>query len=127
MSEAAGFYDEMVRRGIVAASQEVGIKHHGLRMFGFNVLVKPKAVEDKIGSIIIPDDHKDKLAYGVTEGELMALSPVAFTYETWPEGTRLPKVGDRVVFSKFVGAKIEGDDGIEYRVMEDKEILAVRS
>lgn len=99
---------------------------HGLSMYGFNVLVKPKPVEEKIGSIFIPDTHKEKLEYSVTEGELVALSPVAFSYEQWPEGTRLPQVGDRVTYGKFVGAKVEGNDGIEYRVMEDKEILAVR-
>ena len=108
-------------------NEEAGIEAtHGLSMYGFNVLVKPKGVEDKIGSVWIPDDHKDKLAYGVTEGELVAVSPVAFTYERWPDGTVLPQIGDRVTFSKYVGAKVEGNDGIEYRVMEDKEILAVR-
>src|SRR5262249_48641467 len=100
---------------------------HGLTMYGFNVLIKPKPVENKIGSILIPDEHKEKLEYSVTEGELVALSPVAFSYETWPEGTILPKIGDKVTYAKFVGAKIEGNDGIEYRVMEDKEILAVRA
>jgi co-chaperonin GroES (HSP10) len=116
MSEAAAFYEEA---GITPG--------HGLIMYGFNVLVKPKAVEDKIGSIIIPDDHKDKLAYSVTEGELVAMSNAAFSYHDWPEGTRLPQIGDRVVYNKYVGGKAEGNDGVEYRVMEDKEILAVRS
>jgi co-chaperonin GroES (HSP10) len=116
MSEAAEFYTEA---GVTLP--------HGLTMYGFNVLVKPKAVEEKIGNIFIPDEHKDKLEYSITEGELVALSAVAFTYERWPDGTRLPQVGDHVTFGKFVGAKVKGNDGVEYRVMEDKEILAVRS
>ena len=116
MSEASEFYEEA---GVAPA--------HGLTMYGFNVLIKPKAVEDKIGSILIPDEHKEKLEYGVTEGEIVAMSPVAFTYEVWPEGTILPKVGDYVIYGKFVGAKVEGSDKVEYRVIEDKEILAVRS
>lgn len=116
MSEVSEFYAEA---GVVPA--------HGLTMYGFNVLVKPKPVEEKIGSIYIPDAHKEKLEYGVTEGEIVAMSPVAFSYETWPAGTILPKVGDSVVYGKFVGAKVEGNDKVEYRVIEDKEILAVRS
>jgi co-chaperonin GroES (HSP10) len=100
---------------------------HGLTMYGFNVLVKPNPVDEKIGSVFVPDEYKDKLAYGITEGELVAISAVAFSYETWPAGTRLPQIGDQVTFGKFVGAKVKGNDGIEYRVMEDKEILAVRA
>lgn len=107
--------------------EEAGVEAtHGLKMYGFNVLVKPKEVEEKIGNIYIPDQHKDRLAYSITEGELVALSPAAFGYETWPEGTILPKIGDNVTFGKYVGSEVEGNDGVKYRVMEDKEIIAVR-
>lgn len=117
MSEAADFYEEA---GVEAT--------HGLSMYGFNVLVRPKEVEEKtVGGIILPDTHKDKLAYSITEGELIAVSPVAFGYETWPEGTVLPQIGDTVTFSKYVGSEVEGSDGVKYRVMEDKEIIAVRT
>ena len=117
MSELADFNEEA---GVEAT--------HGLKMYGFNVLVRPKEIEEKTaGGVILPDMHKDKLSYSVTEGELIAVSPVAFGYETWPEGTVLPQIGDVVTFSKYVGSEVEGNDGIKYRVMEDKEIIAVRT
>lgn len=101
---------------------------HNLTMYGFNVLVKPDDVEKVTkGGIQLPDEYTDKLAYSVTGGELVAMSTAAFSYHNWPEGTVLPQIGDKVTFGKFVGAKVKGNDGIEYRVMEDKEILAVRA
>jgi co-chaperonin GroES (HSP10) len=116
--EASEFYAEV--QSWTDAPQKPA---HGLRLWGFNVLVKADEVEEKIGSIYIPDTHKEKLAYAVQEGVLVDVSPVAFGYEKWPEGTVLPKVGDRVSFNKFVGKKKTGKDGVEYLIMEDKEIL----
>jgi chaperonin GroES len=101
--------------------------HHGLSLYEFKVMVRVKEVEEKTkGGIILPDAHKDKLAYSATEGELVAVSPLAFTYEKWPDGVRLPEVGDTVVFGKYAGTEVEGADGVKYRILDDKEIIAGR-
>lgn len=109
--------------------EEAGVKAtHGLSLYEFKVMVRVKEVEQKTkGGILLPDQHVDKLAYSATEGTLVAVSPLAFTYETWPEGTRLPQVGDTVIFAKYAGADVEGADGIKYRVLTDKEIIAGRA
>lgn len=99
---------------------------HGLNMYEFKVLVMPNPVSDKVGSIIIPDEHKDRLQYSITEGTIVAMSPLAFTYEVWPEDVLLPKVGDSVVYPKYAGSDVEGADGKTYRVIADKEVLAGR-
>jgi len=98
---------------------------HGLRLYEFKVLVKPDPVKEQTaGGVWLPDEHKDKLQYAVTKGTLVAMSPLAFTYEEWPEGVKLPKVGDHVVYSKYAGADVEGKDGEKYRVLADKDIIA---
>lgn len=97
----------------------------GINPTEFKVLIKPKELGDKIGSIIIPDEAKDREQFAQMEGELIAVSPLAFTYSDSWNGAEQPKPGDRVLFAKFSGAKIKGSDGVEYRLCNDKDIAAV--
>lgn len=92
----------------------------------FNVLIQPKMVEEKTkGGIILPDDTKERDQFAQMEGVLVACSPLAFTYADWPNSDA-PKVGDRVLFAKYSGAKVTGfKDGKEYRLCKDKDIAAV--
>lgn len=97
----------------------------GIQPTEFNVLIKPKAVDEKTkGGIIIPDESKDREQFAQMEGELIAISPLAFTYDEWKTG-KPPKIGDRVLFAKFAGAKVTGKDGIDYRLCKDKDVGAV--
>ena len=100
----------------------------GIQPVEYKVLVKPKAVEEKTtGGLYIPDDTKQREQYGQIEGTLVAKSPAAFTfnYEGWPEGAKVPEVGDKVVFSRYEGNEIKGADGETYWLMADKAIAAV--
>lgn len=91
----------------------------------FNVLVLPDAVGDKIGSFYIPDEVKDRKQAMATKGTMVAVSPLAFTYENWPEGARKPREGDSVIIAKGSGVLVEGADGQSYRLVKDKDICAV--
>ena len=98
----------------------------GIAPTEFKVLVEPKKVEEKTkGGIIIPDEKLERDQYAAMEGVIIAASPLAFTYENWPDGARKPQVGDRVIFAKYSGAKVTGKDGVEYRLIADKDIGAV--
>lgn len=93
----------------------------------YKVLIQPIAVEEKTkGGIILPDEHKDRAQFAQQIGTLVALAPLAFTYDKW-EGVqdRKPKVGDKVLFAKFAGFAHEGKDGKTYRVVNDKDVSAV--
>lgn len=104
---------------------------HGLIPVEYKVVVRP--VEEK-GYVEFasgfklhkPDDVKERDQHAAVEGELVAMSPLAFTYEQWPEGARKPVVGDTVVFARYSGNTIKGSDDVEYRVMNDKDIIAIR-
>lgn len=97
----------------------------GLRPMEFNVVVQPDPVEEVTkGGIIIPTTKTDRDKLAVEEGTLVAVSPHAFTYADWPEGAEPPKVGDRVVFARYAGA-LHTRDGVDYRVIKDKDIVAV--
>lgn len=100
----------------------------GIAPTEFKVLILPKEVEEKIGSIIMPESKKDADKFATTEGTLIASSPLAFTYATEAEweavGAVPPQAGQRIVFAKYAGVRIKGSDGKEYVLANDKDVLA---
>lgn len=92
----------------------------------YNVLVKPRPVEEKTaGGLFLPDIKKEKDEFARMDGTLVAVSPVAFSYAAFPEGTT-PQVGESVIFSKYQATEITGADGEKYWIMKDTAIAAVR-
>lgn len=100
----------------------------GIRPIEFNVLVRQKEVESVTkGGIIRPDINKEREQAAAIEGEIVAVSPLAFTYEQWPEGFELPRPGDSVFFAKYAGMKVTGRDGVEYLIVKDKDICSINA
>jgi chaperonin GroES len=91
----------------------------------YKVLIRPIEVDQKTkGGIIIPDETKERDQYAQMRGELVAVSPLAFTYDDWKDA-KPPQVGDEVLFAKYAGAVVDGKDGKKYRLANDKDIAAV--
>ena len=98
----------------------------GITPTEFKVLLLPDTVEERTaGGIIKPVERVERDQYAAMEGVIIAASPLAFTYENWPDGARKPQVGDRVIFAKYAGATVEGRDGVKYRLVTDKDVMAV--
>lgn len=91
------------------------------------VLIKPTEVGEKIGSVFIPEEAREREQYAAITGVIVAASPLAFSYEEWPEGYVPPKVGDEVVYAKYAGLRIKGRDGADYVFMKDKDLVGVAS
>jgi chaperonin GroES len=94
----------------------------------YKVLIAPKEISEKTkGGIIIPDATKERDQYAQMEGQLVAVSPLAFTYANEAEwgAADKPKPGNRVLFAKYAGAVVTGRDGKDYRIVNDKDIAAV--
>lgn len=103
----------------------------GVTPHEFTVLVLQREIEERtIGSIIVPESSRDREQDAAVEGLLVAVSPAAFTYEgtaeTYANGLPKPQVGQFVLFRRYGGVEIDGDDGRKYRLMNDKDIIAVR-
>lgn len=107
---------------------------HGLVPYEFKVLILPNRVEEKTkGGIIRPETVQSQMQVAVSKGRIAAVSPFAFTYfdpdcrtyaeviERWPD---TPKVGDMVLYGRYCGSEIYGDDGNMYRIVNDKDIVA---
>lgn len=101
----------------------------GITPTEFKVLIDPKAVEAKVGSIIIPDMTQDREKFAQIKGRIVARSPHAFSYATQAEwdavGATKPGPGDIVIYAKYAGVRVKGKDGNEYLVINDKDICAV--
>lgn len=76
-----------------------------------------------------PDDTTEREQFAQQDGVIVAVSGLAFTYATRAEwdagGCSPPKAGDRVSFAKYAGATRLGKDSKTYRVVNDKDIIAV--
>jgi chaperonin GroES len=100
----------------------------GIRPTEYKVVISPKQLDERTkGGIIIPDATKERDQYAQMEGVIVEVSPLAFTYEpreNWGDSVP-PKAGDRVLFAKYAGATVKGKDGVEYRIVNDKDIFAV--
>ena len=97
----------------------------GLLPMEFNVVVRmDKAEEKTAGGIILPTSTQDRDKLSAEEGELVAVSPHAFTYAEWPENERKPQPGDRVIIARYAGVLRERN-GRDFRIVKDKDIVAV--
>lgn len=91
----------------------------------FNVIVELDAHEEKTpGGIILTRNTQEADKLAADEGTLIAVSPHAFTYADWPEGARMPKVGERVIFARYAGRLLERD-GKSLRIVKDKDLIAI--
>ena len=92
----------------------------GLTPIGYRVLIKLDPIkETTAGGIVLPDQIKQQEDLATTEGTIAAVGEKAF------ENFKLkPQPGDRVVFSKYAGIILHGNDGERYRVIDDENDIA---
>ena len=90
-----------------------------LQPLGDRIVVKAVEQETQTKSgIYIPDSAKER----PQEGSVIAVGPGRIT----DDGNRLEMsvaVGDTVIYSKYAGTEFE-DDGEEYLIMKETDILA---
>lgn len=95
----------------------------GLAPTEFNVLIAPaELVKQTPGGIILPDKTAESDQVAQVRGRLVAISPLAFNFDVWPEGARRPEPGDEVVYAKYAGLLVEGNDGRTYRLCKDRDV-----
>lgn len=108
---------------------ETPLNTSGLVPLDKRVLVLPDAVKDREGSILLPDEVKEQNQWAQAKGTLIAVGETAWS-EAMDDAQRHgaeftpPIEGDRILFAKYGGAKVKGDDGREYRIMNDEDVIA---
>jgi chaperonin GroES len=84
------------------------------------VVVKPiEADEVTAGGIVIPDTAKEKS----TKGEVIAIGG-GKALDNGTLRAPLVKVGDKVIYGQYAGSSYK-QDGVEYKVIKEDDILAV--
>jgi len=119
----------------------------GFTPCGDRVVVLPDKVEQVTkGGIIIPEKESDKHQLAQVTGVLVAVGPDSWTHQItvierrmgngkWREVERkrtgyskdFAKVGDRVCFARYNGLPFDGEDGRQYRLLNDEDITATIS
>ncbi len=92
-----------------------------IRPIGERVVIRPEQKEaTTVSGIVLPDSAQEK----PIQGEVVAVGPGRVN----DKGERIPldvKVGDSVIFAKFVGTTVK-QDGVDYLIVNgDRDILCV--
>jgi len=93
----------------------------GINPVGWRILVKPKEIIEKTASgiIVTTEQNKDREQMANTTGIVIAMGDQCFA----DEPSAWCAVGDKVIFAKYAGLLYTGGDGVQYRMINDKDIV----
>lgn len=94
-------------------------KHH-IKPLGNRILVKRKEAPASQGGILMPDSAQEK----PKQGEVIQTGEG----KTTSTGSLVPmdiKIGDSILFGAYAGTAVESDNGSEYLLMTEEDVLAV--
>ncbi len=95
----------------------------GIEPLDLKVLVRPDSAETKTaGGIIIPDATADRQKFAVLRATLIESGANAF--KEWGLGNA-PAPGSRILMAQYAGARVKGQDGEEYILMNDEDVVAI--
>lgn len=106
-----------------------GKNESGCVPLGDRVLVRPDIASEIVGSFKMPDEVVERAQLSGSTGVLIESGEDAFAWNfdrSRPWSGYKPKSGDRIYFDRYAGKVILGDDGVEYRLMDDKCVGGVR-
>jgi chaperonin GroES len=93
---------------------------------GHRVLVKVQPTERKTASgIVLPDNAVEKKQRDQVKGTLTSIGITA--WKAFDDGAPWAQIGDLVLFSRYGGKIVFDDDGTEYRILNDEDVVAVVS
>lgn len=118
-----------IRRAEFIPAPFFGKNESGCKPIGDRVLIRPDIAASSSGTIKLPDDVVERAQMSSSSGVIVEAGDDAFAWNsdrTRPFTGERPKAGDRVFFDKYAGKVILGDDGVEYRLMDDASIGGIR-
>jgi chaperonin GroES len=95
----------------------------GINPVGWRVLIKPQEVKEvsKGGIILTTENTKEREQMANTTGIVVAMGDQCYADEPTP----WCEVGNKVIFGKYAGLLYLGKDGLQYRMINDKEITGI--
>ncbi len=102
---------------------EIMINQSGIIPTGGHLLVLPDKVEEKTaGGIYLPQETRDKEQQAATIGKLIDIGPGAWT--DIDDGSPWAAIGDKVSYARYAGVVMRGQDGQDYVLINDNDVLA---
>ena len=93
---------------------------------GHRLLVKVKTTERKTsGGIVIPDSVLEQKQRDQVKGTVAAIGETA--WKAFDDGNPWCEIGDLILFSRYGGKIVFDDDGTEYRILQDEDVVAIVS
>jgi len=87
------------------------------------ILIKPEKVENvSKGGILLAIDEKREQA-AAEKGTVVLIGSTAF--KDFGGDPNIISVGDKVYFAKYAGKTVEEEDGTEYILLNDEDIIGV--
>lgn len=97
----------------------------GVYPLDLRVLVLPDSAEAVTkGGIILPEPEVDKQKFAQCKATIIAVGENAFHEARRNPDFVKPAPGDRVLIAKYHGVMIVGDDGGDYRLLNDEDVTA---
>ena len=102
----------------------------GIHPVEYKILVLPDKIDDMSGGLYLPDSSVSRDQTAQERGILIEVGGDAFEGWDASEDKTIPRIGDKVIYSKYSGMQVPGKDLDEkrpviYRVMNDKDIVAI--
>jgi chaperonin GroES len=99
------------------------MNHSGITPLDLRVLIEIEEVAAMTkGGVLLPDTTRDAEKYASSRAKVLEVGQNAF--KEWA-GERVPSAGDKVLIAKYAGVNVKGNDGKEYRICNDEDIMAV--
>jgi len=102
----------------------LGQNKSGIKPTGHHVLVLPDKVEEKTsGGIYLAPQAREDEQRASTKGVLVAIGPTA--WQEFADGKPWAQTGNYVLYARYGGINMPGEDGEDYVLLNDQDILAV--
>ncbi len=97
----------------------------GWKPAGRAILVRPldSTAKNPESKIVIPKSISDRTKLMEDRAHVVAIGPMAWA----EEGQARAVVGDEVILAAFSGYLLRGDDGVDYRFVNERDVFAVRN
>lgn len=91
----------------------------------YKILVLPDDVPERsAGGIVIPPWCRDQRQGACQTGVIIAVAEEAFSFVA-EKDVRIPRVGERIAYTKYAGMTVPGRDKKVYKLMNDKDVAGI--
>lgn len=102
----------------------------GILPLDHRVLIQQDAAKEMVGSIILPPSKVEEEKFATTNATVVAVGTLAWCearHDARQYGVEFPDIapGARVKVGKYAGTRYTGEDGAEYTIVNDTDVIGL--